>query len=144
MRQHIELSPSRYLALTLIAAHGMAMAVSLLLLPLWAGMAAALLLLVSLRQCLLCHVWLSLPHSCAGLVLEEEGAVFIRRDGAHLPCRILPGSLVSPWLTVLNAQPQNARGVLSIVILPDSLDAESFRQLRVRLRWGNYSSQTDN
>ncbi len=122
----------------------MAMAVSLLLLPLWAGMAVALLLLMSLRHCLLYHAWLSLPHSCAGLVLEEEGAVFIRRDGAHLPCRILSGSLVAPWLTVLNVQPDEARGVLSIVILPDSLDAESYRQLRVRLRWGNDLSQKDN
>lgn len=112
------------------------MAISLLFLPLWAGVAAACLLLLSLRDGLLRHAWLALPHSCAGLVLEEEGMVVVRRDGTHLPCRILPGGLVTPWLTVLNLQPQEGRSMLSVVLLPDSLDAESFRHLRVSLRWG--------
>jgi len=45
-------------------------------------------------------------------------------------------SLVTPFITVLNVLPQGARLARSVVILPDSLDAESFRQLRVWLKWG--------
>ncbi len=120
------------------------MAVPLLLLPLWAGLALAFLLFLNLHHCLLRDAWLRLPHSCAGLVLEEDGAVFIQRDGAQLPCCILSGSLVTPWLTILNVLPQNARLARNLVILPDSLDAESFRQLRVQLRWGNHSPKADN
>ncbi len=138
MRQRIEFSPSRYLTLILSVAHGTAAAAPLLLLPPWAGVAIAFLLLFNLRHCLLRDAWLRLPHSCVGLVLEEEAALFIQRDGAELPCRILPGSLVGPWLTVLNVLAQGERRARSVVILPDSLDAESFRQLRVRLRWGDH------
>jgi toxin CptA len=49
----------------------------------------------------------------------------------------LRDSLVTPYLTVLNVLPQGARFSRSVVILPDSLDAESFRQLRVWLKWGS-------
>ncbi len=143
MRQQIELSPSRYLAFILVSVHGAASLVPLLVLPWWAGSTIVLMLLLGLRHYLLRDAWLRLPHSCARLVLEEEGAVLVRRDGAELSCRILPGSMVTPWLTVLNILPQGARFARSVVILPDSLDAESFRQLRVWLRWGSHSPRTD-
>lgn len=122
----------------------MALAVPMLVLPLWAGVAVMCLLLLSLGHCLLRHAWLRLPYSCAGLLLEEDGVVLIRRDGVHLPCRILPGSLVAPWLTVLNMLPEGERLVRSVVILPDSLDAESFRQLRLWLKWGDHLPRADN
>ncbi|MBI3902775.1 MAG: hypothetical protein HY306_07520 [Nitrosomonadales bacterium] len=37
---------------------------------------------------------------------------------------------------MLNVLPQGARFARSMIILPDSLDVESFRQLRVWLKWG--------
>jgi toxin CptA len=138
-RQQIELIPSRYLAFILVASHGAAIAASLLVFPLWAGGAVSLMLLLGLRHYVLRDAWLCLPHSCAGLVLEEEGAEIILRDGKRQPCRILPGSLASPWLTVLNILPEESRFSRSVVILPDSLDAEAFRQLRVWLKWRGQS-----
>ena len=46
---------------------------------------------------------------------------------------LLPGSRVFPWLTVLNFKLEN--GCLrSVVIFPDSIATEQFRQLRVRLK----------
>ena len=137
MRQTVEFSPSRYLAAILIAAHVIALSALLPALPPWAGVALAVLVLLSLLHYLLRDAWLRLPHSCTGLALEDEGVVLIRRDGARLPCRILPGGLVAPGLTVLNLKPHGARTARSVVILPDSLDKESFRQLRVWLKWGS-------
>ncbi len=142
MRQQVELSPSRYLALILIAAHGAAAAVPLLLLPLWAGALVASLLSLNLYHSLLRDAWWRLAHSCAGLVLEDAQAEIVRRDGACQPCRILPGSLVTPWLTVLNLLPEGARYACSVIILPDSLDAESFRRLRVWLKWSEHLRRT--
>ena len=139
MRQSIELSPSRYLAAILTAAHAVALSVVLALVPSWAGAALAFLLVWSLGYYLLRDAWLRLPHSCIGLTLEDDGALLIRRDGVHLPGHILPGSLVAPGLTVLNVKPQGARTARSVVILSDSLDAESFRALRVWLKWGGLS-----
>jgi len=50
-------------------------------------------------------------------------------------------SVVTPYLTVVRFYQKNA-AILSrvfsfkMIILPDSLDAESYRLLRVWLRWG--------
>lgn len=121
----------------LAAAHGGVLAMLLFTLPPWAGLALAALLLTGLFYYLLRDAWLRLPASCIGLVLEGDGAVLLMRDGVRLTCEILRDSLVTPYLTVLNVLPQGARFARSVVVLPDSLDAEQFRQLRVRLKWGN-------
>ncbi len=71
------------------------------------------------------------------LLLEEEQAVLTLRGGDQLAGQVLRTTLVTPFLTVLNVRPQGARLARSVVILPDSLNAESFRQLRVRLKWGS-------
>jgi toxin CptA len=48
---------------------------------------------------------------------------------------LLGTSFVSPYLAVLNLKPGNSRLARHIVLLPDSLEKEEFRQLRVLLRW---------
>lgn len=143
MRQYIKLHSSRRLTALLAAAHGAALAALLFVLPLRAGLALAAALVVSLIYYLLRDAWRRLPGSCIGLVLEDEGVVLHRRDGVQVSCVIGPGSLVTPALTVLHALPQGARLARSVVILPDSLDAESFRKLRVWLKWGNHSPNKD-
>jgi len=63
--------------------------------------------------------------------------VLTQHNGDQLTGKILRDSLVTPFLTVLNILPRNTRLAHSLVILPDSLDAASFRQLRVWLKWGS-------
>jgi len=138
VQQHFEIHPSRYLTILLVAAHGAVLAALLPSLPLWAGQALAVLLLCSLLYYLLRDAWLLLPVSCIGLTREGEGAVLLRRDGARLSCGILHDSLVTPSLAVLNVLPRDSRFARSLVILPDSMGAESFRQLRVWLKWGDH------
>ncbi|MBL0010540.1 MAG: hypothetical protein IPP22_05050 [Nitrosomonas sp.] len=56
--------------------------------------------------------------------------------GESMTCSILGSStFVAPYLTVLNIKPMGKFFTRSIVILPDGIDAEEFRQLRVWLRW---------
>lgn len=125
----------------LVTAHGAVLAMlPLALAPMWSKLALAVLLLSSLLYYLRRDAWLRLPASCIGLVLEEDRAMLLRRDGVRLPCEILNDSLVMPYLTILNVLPQGARFARSVVILPDSLEAESFRQLRVWLKWGTQAA----
>jgi toxin CptA len=48
---------------------------------------------------------------------------------------IAHGSFVAPWLTIVHWRPLGARFTRTLVVLPDMIDAESFRALRVILRW---------
>lgn len=138
MQRQFKLKPSPDLALLLIAAHGITLAALLpLALPLWAKTALAFLVLLSLGYQLWRKAWLHAPSSCIALALEEKGGVVLTtRNGNRLDGKIMRDSLVTPYLAVLNILPQDARLTHSVVILADSLDEESFRQLRVWLKWG--------
>lgn len=136
MQRQFNFRPSHHLAIMLVVAHGAALlALLALALPLWAMAALLLLLLFSLLHHLRRDAWLSAPSSGVKLVLEEEGVVLTVRNGDQLTGRLLHDSLITPFLTVLNVLPQGAYLTRSIIILPDSLDNESFRQLRVWLKW---------
>ncbi len=138
MRRQFTLQPSRYLAAVLIAAHGVTLAVLLpLALPLWAKAALAALILFSLMHHLRRDAWLSAPSSRVALTLEGDRVVLSTRGGEQMAGQMLHDSLVTPFITVLNVLPQGAHFARSVVILPDTLDAESFRQLRVWLKWGS-------
>jgi toxin CptA len=49
--------------------------------------------------------------------------------------RLLEGSLVHPYLTTILFLPVRGRFARAIVVLPDSLSATQFRELRVWLKW---------
>jgi hypothetical protein len=71
------------------------------------------------------------------LVLRHPRAMEVF-DDAELPSfgELRDGSFVAPWLTIIRWRPTGARFDRTIVILPDMLERESFRRLRVVLRWG--------
>jgi len=139
MRQQIDINPSFYLAILLMAAHCAAAAALWFVLPPWALLTLACVLGFSLLYYLLRDAWLRLPGSCIALVVDEGLVVLLRGNGSRTECRVMSGSLVTPALTVLTVLPQGARLARSIVLLPDSVDPESFRRLRVWLRWGHAS-----
>ncbi len=97
------------------------------------------------------HGLLMLPWSCVALSLDINNQLRLtRKDGKQLEVTALANSVVLPYLTVLNCQhkgdsqaPASFRQRFfthSLIILPDALDTEKYRQLRVWLRWG-YSHQ---
>ncbi len=133
----MNLASSRTLAGILVSAH----AASALLLGLtglpWMGKIAALpVFLASLALSLRRHAWRLSPSAVVGVRLDPEcRTVFRRLDGKTLEGTLLGSSFVSPWLTVLNLRPEGRWRTVSLVILPDAVEREAFRQLRVLLRW---------
>jgi toxin CptA len=140
--RQFEFHPSYRLAGLLIVAHAAAVAIlPVLALPAWAVSMLMTLLLFSLLYFLRRDAWLRLPSSCIGLAQQDAGSILlIRRDGARVPCQILHDSLVTPSLTVLNVLPKGSRVARGLVILPDSMEAEPFRRLRVWLRRGDQAA----
>lgn len=136
MQQHYTLSPSRYLALMLDVAHGAALlALVMLTVPVWVKFTLTVLLLLNLAYQLRRTAWLIAPSAVAAFRFEDGAVLLDTRAGKQFTATLLANSLVTPYLTVLNVLPQGARLFRSVLVLPDSLDAESFRRLRVYLRW---------
>lgn len=85
---------------------------------------------------------LLLPWSYISLNVSSSNQVqLIRRDGKQLHVHVRADSVVTPYLTIVNCQIAGASLLARLfsphlLILPDTLDAESYRQLRVWLRWG--------
>ncbi|OYY82251.1 MAG: hypothetical protein B7Y34_03000 [Methylophilales bacterium 16-45-9] len=84
-----------------------------------------------------------LPWSCVALSVSSNNALKITlRDGTQLSdLAVATDTVVTPYLTVLRYQQKNApflRRVFksSLIVMPDTTDKESFRKLRVWLRWG--------
>ena len=67
------------------------------------------------------------------LTLDRAGGVSI--DGVR--GRLRDGSFVAPWLAAVRWRPEGAWLDRSLLVAPDMLDAESFRRLRVLLRFGD-------
>jgi toxin CptA len=139
----LRLGPSLRLALMLCLAH--VSAISLLwplMLPVAAKLAATGALAISLVIYLRNYALRSSPGSITTLALADDMTCTLEtRRGERIACALLGSSFVAPYLTVLELKPLNKIGwrhrcyVHSIVILPDSLAVEDFRQLRVLLRW---------
>ena len=137
MQRQFNFQPSLYLATALIAMHSAALAALLSLAwPFWTQVALVFLLLANMLQHLWRNAWLSAPSSDVTLLLDGDRIVLTSRSGGQVAGKVMPDSLITPLLTVLNVLPQDAYLARSVIILPDSLDAESFRQLRVCLKWG--------
>lgn len=133
----ITLRPSWLLALCLATMHVLALGSAWLIplaLAVKIGMAVVLSssLLFGLRQ----HVWRAGKRSVCAIRLTGECEISLQgQDGTWLEAAILPSSFISPYLTVLNLKIETERRARHVVLLPDAMDAEQFRQLRVWLRW---------
>ncbi len=137
MQRRFEFHPSHILSVVLAVAHIAVLAALLpLALPLWAKLALAVVIVTSLAY----HVWFDAqrgaPSSATALILDGDQVILVLHGGQQLVVDISKDSLVMPLLTVLNLKPQGEYTMRRVVILPDSMDTESFRQLRVWLRWG--------
>ena len=72
-------------------------------------------------------------HALKPRELVVSGGLDVAVDGAQ--GRIVDGSFAAPWLTVVHWRPLGGRFTRTVLVLPDMVDAESFRRLRVILRW---------
>lgn len=139
----VDLRPSRLLA-AMLGAAGLAALALLLWLPLAGGMqaAAAVVLCAAVAYAIVHDAWRRLPWSVTALQLTADGSLrCLTRDGRWRDARVLGSSCVTASLTVLNLRLSGRRLPCSAVLLPDSLDAEDYRKLRVWLRWGRRDHQ---
>lgn len=141
----ITLRPSCLLGLLLVAMHALALLSAWQVpLALVAKIGVAALLASSLALSLRQHVWRAGKRSVRAIRLTGECDLSLQgQDGAWLEAAILPSSFISPYLTVLNLQLEGERRARHVIILPDAMDSEQFRQLRVWLRWKCKSPKSD-
>jgi len=127
-----EIGPSRRMAGWLLLLHAAALpVVALLPLPWPARLALAGAVLLSLAWYWRLHVSPHYPQAVRGLRWEADGnCILLLACGEQLTARLAGRAFVLPWLVILyfNGRPRR------LVLLPDMLAAQQFRQLRVRLR----------
>ena len=136
MPNYFKLYPSRFCSAILFLAYSLTI-LSVFLLPIveLAKAALAVLLVCAMVYYLRRDAWLLLSSSHVALRLEGNHIVLITRGGGEVPGLVLRDSVVTPALTILNVLPQGRKTAHSVVIFPDSLDAERSRELRVLLKW---------
>jgi len=130
----VQLRPSRTLATALAVGHLLALGAAATGLP---GAAASLVVL-GVGLSLFHHLRLAMHRSSlavVGLVLSADGRFAVADPaGTWLPAVLRHSAVPAAWLAVLDAR-DNAGRSRTAVILPDAVDPEAFRRLRVWLRW---------
>lgn len=134
--QRFTLHASLSLTIILILAHLVAMvSVALVSLPIWALAAMLILLLGSMVYCILHYATLRLKSACIALSFDQGSVDLQNRKGQTLTGMLLRGSVVTPFCVVLNIATQAQWSKQTVIVMADSMDTESFRQLRVILKW---------
>lgn len=134
--QSFDFHSSPSLAIILAAMHGLALIALLLAgLPFWLSLLLALLVLVSLFDGYMLHVFRRGANSCIGLIWLTGTLVLQTPGGIRRSCSLLSGSLITPYLLVLRVLPDGSRKVMIVLILSDGIEHEAFRRLRVWTRW---------
>ena len=133
----ITIGPSRILAGTLTVAHAVGLAVVLIVtLPVWAKLLLGAAIAASCAWSIYSSALLRAKRAIVELEVGEGASVSYRvRGDIWRAARLLDSSFVSPRLTVLNLRPEGGRLTRHLTLLPDNVDADAFRRLRVLLRW---------
>jgi toxin CptA len=134
---HIDLDVSRRMTALLAGLHGFAAAMPWLAnLPAWLALAALPPLAGSLVFYMRREALRLSPAAIVALTLHPDcRCEFRTRDGKEHEAELLGTSFVTPYLTVLNLKPAGFFLQRHAVIVPDNVDAETFRKLRVLLKW---------
>lgn len=126
--------PSPTLAVYLASIHGgVLMLLPWLALPWELVVGLSIAIFTSFYFTLRNHVLLSSPKAIIQILWDDQGVWFLRqRDGIEYVGKLLSGCFVGSRVVVLSF----SRGFwrrIGIVLLPDNLDPEVLRRLRVRL-----------
>lgn len=124
----LELSPSKRQRKLLLFINALA-AISILLLP-WHFL-LRLVFLVSVL--LLSYFLLYKTSACKRIVWQSGNHWLLTIDDVTSEAVLLPETLVSFWLVILLFRLEGGRRC-SVLIWPDSVHADAFRRLRVRLK----------
>lgn len=138
MNEILRISPShsRQLLVFVWGSHLLALCVTMFL-PLSFLTQASLLLLIMLSLWHHWHASVIGDHERSIKIAEWGGAdewILFNAEGKKSRARLLSSSYVQPWLVVLSFYSKRF-GRCRLIILPDSIDADLLRRLRVRLKW---------
>ncbi|MGB4812527.1 MAG: protein YgfX [Methylophilaceae bacterium] len=95
--------------------------------------------------CSLRYALLWLPSSVVAISISNKNQLhFLRKNGEQLVVQVLENTVVTHYLTVLNGQMMDATALQRliahhVIILPDAVNSEDYRQLRVWLRWQKHA-----
>jgi|SRR5262245_56115149 len=139
----IDLRPSKFLAVALALAHGLALYAVWTSLSGWPGVLAGLAILASLAATLL-RALLRIGPSAVSLELAEDGRASWRdRRGTWHEGALGESHFVSPFLVVVELKPRD-QGAKRVILLADSAARDDLRRLRVWLRWRGRSQVRNN
>jgi len=126
--------PSRLLALYLLVTHVAASLVVLLVdWPHWVETALLASIALSLIHCLSSHVYRVWANAVQSALWDADGLWWLRNGSdQRVRAKLLPDSYVTLNLVILNFKTGRRRR--SLILTRDSVDKETLRILRVRLR----------
>lgn len=134
---NLPIRASARLALLLTAAHAGAIA-AVIVIPLawWLRIAACSLLVVSGTIMISRNALLKSADSVVGLQLRRDGSCQLQlRNQRSVSGKLCPGWFASPLMIVVQVACPGQRWRRSITLLPDAVEAEGLRQLRIFLRF---------
>jgi toxin CptA len=142
----VPIGPSRILAAVLITMHVAAIiAVSALPVPIWIRVAADALLLANAALVVRRHALVKGSRACSGLRICDDGDCTLKfASDRSATGRLQPGWLASPLLVVARIRCDGKRLARTILLLPDSSDADVLRRLRIFLRFAITGSRGGN
>ncbi len=114
----------------------------------WKTVGCFLLVLAS-TQAIFQHGLRRLKHAIVALHINPDNTVqLVRKDGQVCEVRVMPSTVVTPFLSVLHCRLQAApwfdpvwfnpvrfNRAQYLIIFADAVEADAYRRLRVYLRW---------
>jgi hypothetical protein len=130
----LDIRPSLPIAAVLLTMHVLSGVAALVLpLPWWLRAALVAPIVASVVHTVRNHALLRDNRAVVSLCWGVDDAwTLTTRAGDAIDATLLPGSYLHPLLAVLNFRAADRRR-MSVVIIPARVDAERFRQLRIRL-----------
>ena len=132
------------LTIFLFVAHTLAaVAVTAVPLPLWVKLGTGLLVALSLVRGFRLHIARNTARAISSVLWDEMGVWKLTlASGESLDARLLPDSVVTLPLIVLNFKTNSRWRSRSLVLSSDAVDADLLRKLRVRLKL-EYGKETN-
>ena len=134
--QHLELQSSKIFAAILIFIYGGALiCLNLSSLSIWLKIILTLFIIVTFLISLNKLILFKSAESIMIIKADKKNQWnLINRSGEFFSAKLCGNSICTRWLVILNFRVHEVNKILSLLIFPDSIDAEDFRRLRAYLR----------
>lgn len=130
------IKPSARFATVLLLSHTIAAFAAYMTAMPWATRLAGILLIVlSMSYYLARDAFLIFPDSWREILLDQNSASVVARDGSKLIGLVTGKTIINPSFVLLRIRPEGRYRLVSRVIFPDAMDMNAFRELCVRLKF---------